>query len=233
MKKLSIFFILFCIYVIVGQEKVRVISAAIEAKTLKGKEYITANGTVLYDVNSGKLITHFFKPLEQLSITNYNGEFVQYYKGNNTVSQKMNPEFSSKKSIFYLFLNGKSTDMDLKNSGYVLRKTKNEEGMIITTWQPGKNSNTQSSRIELVHEKSLPIYMGIYDKKGKIGLKVYYSNYVSVSGVMIPQSITEIEFESPKDSIITTREYKDFKVNKNADITYLNYKVPTNAKPVK
>ena len=75
--------------------------------------------------------------------------------------------------------------------------------------------------------------MGIYDKKGKIGLKVYYSNYVSVSGVMIPQSITEIEFESPKDSIITTREYKDFKVNKNADITYLNYKVPTNAKPVK
>jgi hypothetical protein len=50
---------------------------------------------------------------------------------------------------------------------------------------------------------------------------------------MIPQSITEIEFESPKDSIITTREYKDFKVNKNADITYLNYKVPTNAKPVK
>jgi hypothetical protein len=231
MKKL-ILLLLICFNIAFGQEKVNLISSHLESRTLKGKEYITVKGTVLYDAISGKLITHFDKPLEQITITNNNGEYIQYFYSNNSVSQRMNPELSSKKSIFYYFLNGKQKDLDLKENGYKLSNSKIENGMNITTWVPSNSVNVASSKIELVHEHNVPIFMGIYNKKNKLSLKVFYDDYVLVNGVKWPQQITEIEFESPKDSIITTRKYTNFKVNKQADARYQNFKVPSNAKPI-
>lgn len=232
MKWMFAFVAIFSFFILKSQETVKMVSASMEAKTLKNKEYITVKGEVYFDGVSGKLVSYFYKPMEQITITNFNGEYTQYIHAKNAVIQKMNPELSSKNSIFYYFLNGKTSDLDLTSNGFKLTKTKNDNGLVVTTWVPGKTTATEAGKIELVHENKLPIYMGVYDKKNKLSEKIYYDNYITLNGVKWPQSITEISYESPNDSVITKRTYSNFKFNKEVDKKHFGFKFPSNAKPI-
>ncbi len=51
--------------------------------------------------------------------------------------------------------------------GYTLKATGFEDGLKITNWSPPMQLATQVSKVELVHEKGNPIYMGYHDTQRK------------------------------------------------------------------
>lgn len=212
------------------QNAINRISFDFEVKTLKDGKYVTLNGQVYCSTENGKMVTRFTKPAEQIVITNAAGQFRSYDPKNNTILQDEGMAYSSSYSFFYSFLSGKTQDMGLGLQGYTLKNTKSENNMIITTWRPKPDVQGLASKVELVHEQHLPIYMCFYDQKEKPEQKIYYSNYQKTGTVFFPLIVTEFDFIPKGDSVITKRIYANSRINQNVSNEYLDYIIPANAK---
>ncbi len=206
------------------------ISLDMSAKILNKGKYVAVSGQVFYKKSGGLMVTKFLKPSESVTITNANGEMKIYDVKANTVLQMQGLDFSSDNSFFYYFLCGKTQDMGLKSTGFKLESTKIEDGMVVTQWVPEKGGTNELSRIEMVHEKYKPIYMALYNVQKKVIKKTYYTNYNKIQDISFPLNITEFNYDIKGDSTITRRLYSNVKTNKEVDETYLNYKIPSNAK---
>ena len=209
------------------------ISVSMVAKSLHNGKSVTANGEVFFQTNGGLMVTHFTSPFDQVVITNSKGEYKNYDIKNNTLAQSQGLDYSSKNSFFYCFLSGKIQDMGLLSFGYTLKNTRMEDKMVITTWLPPVNTDIPLSKVEIVHENFLPVFMGFFDKTGKPVNKVYYSNYQNTQNIQLPMNITEFQYLSDGDSVISKRIYSNIKINEQVDNTYLHYKIPSNARLVK
>lgn len=206
------------------------ISMKMVARSLHKGKSVTANADVYYQTSGGQMVTHFTFPFEQVVITNSKGEYKNYDVKNNTIEQSQGLDYSSKNSFFYCFLTGKTYDMGLASFGYLLKDTKFEQEMVITTWHPPADSDIPLDRVEIVHENSLPVYMAFIDKNGKPSTKVYYSGYHDLQTIRLPLNITEFQYLPDGDSIISKRIYSDIKINEQVNNSYLDFKIPANAK---
>jgi hypothetical protein len=200
----------------------------LEAKTLHQNKSITARSTVFYKTASAQMVTHTTYPARQVTFTNKFGEFKHYDFTTNSVSLQQGFELSSENSIFYTFLSGQTNDVGLGKAGFKLKSTKTENKMIITRWN--NPSQPDKGEVEVVHENNLPIYICFYDKKQKPLHKAYYSNFQYIGSIKIPFTITELEFISDLDSIITRKKYSNLKTNNDVSDEYFNFKIPANAK---
>ena len=209
------------------------LSLNITARSLQSGKSITAKGEVYYQVAGGLMVTHFTSPVENISITNANGELRIYDPKSNTVMQKQASDFSSENSFFYFFLSNKTQDMGLAAAGYKLKDTRFEDKMVITTWLPPEYLKSEFSKAEIVHENYKPIFMAFYNPKGKPAIKVFYSGYQNVGDISIPVTVTEFQYLAKGDSVITKRTYGNLKTDAEVDIKYLNYKIPANATVLK
>lgn len=214
-------------------QSVSKISLKMTAKVLRNGKYVVSKAEVYYRVLGGKLITHFTYPYENLVITNSKGEYKIYDKEANTVTQSQGAGYSSENSFLYYFLSGKTQSMGLRSSGFQLIDTKIEDNLVITTWSPPFNLSSEFSKVELVHENYLPVFIGFFDVEGKPIQKVYYSAYQQIDIYKLPMNITEFQYLAGGDSIITKRSYSDVKINEQVDDTYLSFKIPVNAKLIK
>ncbi|MDQ3192434.1 MAG: hypothetical protein M3Q58_12645 [Bacteroidota bacterium] len=212
------------------QRSLNKLSVTMEVKTLHKGESMVAKGTVYYKPAGGLLVSHFTHPSENISITNANGEYKIYDYQSNEVTQAQGQEYSSKNSIFYSFLSGRSRDMGLNALGYKLKETKFEDKLVITVWQPPVNLESSISKVEIVQEDHKPIYMGFFNAHGIPVQKIYYSKFTTISGFNFPLSITEFQYLETGDSIISKRVYSDVRVNEQVEDKYLDFKVPMGAK---
>jgi outer membrane lipoprotein-sorting protein len=215
------------------QQKLDKISLDLISKTLYQGKSVSLKSEVFYKSVGATMVTHFTSPKEKIVITNGNGEYKEYDFKNNTVTLLQGIDLSSKNSLFYSFLSGSIGDMGLKSLGYKLINTKVEQKMVITTWVPEGENSVKTKKAEIVHENYLPIYLAFYDINDKPMHKSFYSNFQQVGSVKMPFTITEFEYLSPTDSVITKRIYSNLKTNALVDDNYLNYKVPANAKVIR
>jgi outer membrane lipoprotein-sorting protein len=215
------------------QQKLDKISLDLISKTLYQGKSVSLKSEVFYKSVGATMVTHFTSPKEKIVITNGNGEYKEYDFKNNTVTLLQGIDLSSKNSLFYSFLSGSIGDMGLKSLGYKLIKTKVEQKMVITTWVPEGENSVKTKKAEIVHENYLPIYLAFYDINDKPMHKSFYSNFQQVGSVKMPFTITEFEYLSPTDSVITKRIYSNLKTNAQVDDNYLNYKVPANAQIIR
>lgn len=215
------------------QQKLDKISLDLISKTLYQGKSVSLKSEVYYKSVGATMVTHFTSPKEKIVITNGNGEYKEYDFKNNTVTLLQGIDLSSKNSLFYSFLSGSIGDMGLKSLGYKLANTKVEQKMVITTWVPEGENSVKTKKAEIVHENYLPIYLAFYDLNDKPMHKSFYSNFQQVGSVKMPFTITEFEYLSPTDSVITKRIYSNLKTNALVDDNYLNYKVPANAKVIR
>jgi outer membrane lipoprotein-sorting protein len=215
------------------QQKLDRISLDLISKTLYQGKSVSLKSEVFYKSVGATMVTHFTSPKEKIVITNGNGEYKEYDFKNNTVTLLQGIDLSSKNSLFYSFLSGSIGDMGLKSLGYKLINTKVEQKMVITTWVPEGENSVKTKKAEIVHENYLPIYLAFYDINDKPMHKSFYSNFQQVGSVKMPFTITEFEYLSPTDSVITKRIYSNLKTNAQVDDNYLNYKVPANAQVIR
>lgn len=209
------------------------VSLTMIAKTLEKGKYVSIKADVFYRVSDGRMVTHFTQPFENITITNPLGEIKIYDPKENAVVQMQGVGYSSKNSFLYNFFSRQTQDMGLGKEGFKLASTRLDKKMVITTWQLKENMQSPVGKIELVHENFLPIYMAFYSHKNKVAQKIFYANYKNVADFKIPFNITEITYPEKADSIIARRQYSDPKTDTQVDLTYLDFKIPANAKVVK
>jgi outer membrane lipoprotein-sorting protein len=209
---------------------VQKISARMTTKSAQKGATSMVQADIFYQ-SSGKMITHFFDPVEYYMINTAKGEISVYDPKKNTVKQQQNYLYSTETSQLYYFLQNKKTDLGLKTMGFVVNSTRFEEDLMITRWNVPPSMTKMLREVELVHRGSNPIYMKYVGKDGKNAKKVFYYNYTSLSGLDFPQTITQIDFVG-KDSIVTKTTYSDIKVNQMVDDALLNYTIPPTAKVI-
>jgi outer membrane lipoprotein-sorting protein len=214
------------------QQKIDKISLDLISRALHNGKSVSVKSEVYYKSIGATMVTHFTSPKEKVVITNGNGEYKDYDFSNNTVTLMQGIDYSSKNSLFYNFLAGSTGDMGLKASGFRLSDTKIEKKMVITTWVPVGENSAKIQKAEIVHENYLPIYVAFYGPNNQPLQKSFYSNYQQVGSVKMPFTITEFEYMSPTDSIITKRVYSNLKINTQVDEKFLDFKIPSSAKVV-
>lgn len=191
----------------------------------------TIKATVYYTA-AGKMVSHYYEPTELLITNNKNGDISVYNFKDNTISQKQNFMLGTDQNQLFYFLENNKTDLGLTKMGFLLKETRFEDGLKISVWIPPLNLVRQISRVELVHEKNNPIFLGYFDIKGRVIKKNYFYDYRQVASVSFPTNVTQITFENAKDSIISKVSYSGFKLDNEVSEEYLNFKIPDNAKTV-
>jgi hypothetical protein len=205
------------------------VSSGFVMRQVKNKQMVTIKGEIFYNTN-GNMVTHFSFPQDYVLLANVKGEAKMYITESNTVKIFQNTFFSSSTSPFYYFLNGKTTDMGLNTAGYSLISSKVDKETIITYWEINKpDMENEVKTIQLVHKKTIPVYMDYRNVKGEVLRKMYYYDYTTLEGITFPQAFTEILYEG-KDSSVSKTTYAGFKINEAANSSYFDFKIPVNAK---
>jgi outer membrane lipoprotein-sorting protein len=209
------------------------ISLSMETKILKNKKVLTITADIYYQLSTGVMVTRYMKPMEYIFISNPKGEAKVYYPSTNEVLTKQSLEFDTEKTMLYYFLSGKISDLGLNNLGFTITNTKFDEGMTITSWKPPSTLISQFSKVELVHENFIPIYIAYFNPKGNLEKKIYYYEYEYFGNISLPTKVLECVFTSKTDSTLNRISYSNIKTGASAVSEYFNFKIPANAKVIK
>lgn len=189
-------------------------------------------GTLYYSV-TGKMVTYFTEPSEIVILNNSKGEVTIYDKNSNTVIQDQNVSYSSKTNELYYFLTNKQQSLGLDEAGFTLENTSFDDDLMVTTWKAPMEMSKYFSTIKLVHRQENPIFAEYKDGEGKVVKKVYFYDYQYINGYNFPLSVTQIDYKSANDSIMSKTTFSDFKFNDEVADDFMNYQVPASAKPMK
>ncbi len=199
-------------------------------QSLQGGKTASLNAELFYQSVDGKLITKLDGQLNQVMITNRQGELTIYNPDENSVYRAQSLEYSSENNLIYFFLNGKIQDLGLSEMGFTLQKTEFADGLMITEWMPPASLNQMFSHIKLVHEDYMPIYAAYHDAAGNVVKKVYYSDYEIYTDIILPMTLTEFNYLPSGDSIINRVRLSDVRLNRRAVSSWFDFEIPEDAK---
>ena len=202
----------------------------LESRQLQGGKVASVEARLFYEAWDGKLITKFEKPAGQVMVTNRHGELTIYDEKENSVYRTQSVEYSSENNLVYYFLSGRTQDLGLREMGFTNSRTDFEDGLMITRWNPPSSLTHLFSHIELVHDDYMPVYAGYYDAGGKLVKKVYYDEYEIFSDLILPRSITEFNYLASGDSIVSRVQLSDIRINREAESSWFDFKVPDDAR---
>ena len=203
-----------------------------ESRQLQGGKVATVEARLFYEAYDGRLITMFYRPAGQVMVTNRHGELTIYDEEDNSVYRTQSVEYSSENNLVYYFLSGRTQDRGLREMGFSNSRADFEDGLMITRWDPPSSLNHLFSYIELVHDDYMPVYAGYYDAGGKLVKKVYYDDYEIFSDLILPRSITEFNYLASGDSIVSRVRLSEIRMNRQAESSWFDFKVPDDARIV-
>lgn len=210
-------------------EKLEYISATYKEKIIENKKIIVVEGETYFRYKDYLLVTNILKPIKSFTRVNFYGDIEVYDFEKNTVFIEKSNYTSSQQSYLWYFLTNNYSDMGLAKSGYSLKDTKMEDNALVNYWIPKINNGIKHILIAF-NKKQLPIYQEIISSKNEVKGKIYFMNYHQLSSnVIIPTKIVDIYFKSKKDSVISIKEYSNFKLNQQVNPEYFNFKIPANA----
>jgi hypothetical protein len=201
---------------------------SVDVKTVQvaeGKRVTTERS--IYLTSDGRMIAEQHRPVHLISLANSIGEMRIYDPRKNEVAMVSDKELASGKEIVAMFAWGTYNDMGLPAYGFRQSNVRYEDGLTIKTFTPKSHANI--SEVELVFQNLLPICMIYYDSKLQPVRKVYFSNYKH-DRIPMPMRITEIEYSSPRDSVVRLSTYSNLLVGPRANSPMFDFQVPANAK---
>lgn len=191
----------------------------------QGKKITTSRSLYLHP--DGRLVVEQHAPLHLISLTNRLGEMRIYDPSNNQVAAINNREMASNKEMVSIFSSGDYADMELNNYGFAQSDVRNEDGLIIKTFNTLGNTNGVHT-VELVFQKQVPICMIYYGGGGEVMRKVYFSRY-EYGRIPMPMRITEIEYTSPQDSLVRLSTYTNLLTGREASSEMFDFQIPADA----
>ena len=201
-----------------------------EVKTLYGGKVTTVSSKV-YCSSSGRLVQEFKSPSPYYTITNPDGEFKLYIPGTNEVYSERKEDFSDRDDLLYLFMTGRTDDMGLGLYGYKLSSTVTEDGGLLKRTYIPSAPGKGVSKVELVLENYLPIYLAYYDQGGAVVNRTYLSSYTRFQKLVLPLRVTSVQYTSKKDSTLVRTIYSNVRIDPEDPM--FDFRVPADAKPAK
>lgn len=225
---------LFLIFIVskAHTQLVRKVSATMTMRTAHKGKTTNTRAELSYST-SGRMVTLFPKPAELYVFNNGNGELRVYDPTKNTVLQQQNPTYSTETTQFFFFLHNRKADLGLSSMGFSLGQTKFENGVMITIWKSPTPMAKNIKRVELVHKGQNPIFMKYVDPSERTIKKVFYYDYIKLGNIDFPQTITQIDYLTLRDFIVTKTAYGALKVNEQVTDNLLDFTIPNNAKVIK
>ena len=208
------------------------VSADVVIQSLAGGKTMRFNSKVYYNPVNGQMVQHFISPRNYYILSNKKGEGKLYFPEKNSVSYRMGDMMNSENSSLGLFMRNSTQDMGLSVLGYGVDNTRFDGEYEISTWRTTKVSDSPIDKIELVHSRFKPVYMCYYDKKGSVLRKVFYYNYIEFGAVSVPGKITEIDYLSETDSVVTRTMLSNLSAIEETNAE-LNITIPANAATIK
>ena len=208
----------------------RRVAADVEVKTLYGGK-VTSVSSKMYCSSSGRLVQEFESPSKYFTVTNPDGEFKLYIPGTNEVYSERKEDFSDRDDLLYLFLTGRTDDLGLGLYGYKLSNTVTEDGGLLKRTYVPSVPGKGVSKVELVLENYLPIYLAYYDKSGAVVSRTYLSSYTRFQILMLPLRVTSVQYTSKKDSSLVRTTYSNVRIDPQDPM--FDFRVPADAKPAK
>jgi hypothetical protein len=213
-------------------QNVRKVSATMTMRTAHKGKTINTKAELCYST-SGRMVSLFPKPSELYVFNNANGELKVYDPTKNSVLQQQNATYSTETTQFFFFLHNRKADLGLSSMGFSLGETKFENGVMITIWKSPTPMAKNIKRVELVHKGQNPIFMKYVDPSERTIKKVFYYDYTKLGSIDFPQTITQIDYVTARDSIVTKTAYGALKINEQVTTNLLDFKIPANAKITK
>lgn len=215
-----------------NQYVLKKISMDMYTRTTHGGKMSVTKAEIYYN-SEGRMVSMYSEP-DKIYISNTKkGDVIVYNFRDNTVLQRQNYLFSTENNQLYFFLENNKTDLGLGRMGFKITDTKFENGLKITTWIPMKQMQDHISKVELVHKKNNPVFLGYYNSVGKFQKKVYFYGYEKYYGVSLPTKLTQISFTTPNDSIVSKTVYSNVKLDDQVSDDGFNFIVPPSAVPLK
>ncbi|HAA19346.1 MAG TPA: hypothetical protein DCR93_10150 [Cytophagales bacterium] len=188
----------------------------------------TVEADVFYNLD-GRMVSFYTLPQEYTIISNRQGAIQIYNPEAHTVMQQNSLAFSTENSQLYFFLQNRAYDLGLGAMGFTNRNTTYEEGLMVSEWLPPVEMAEQLSQVKMVHEGPNPIYVEYQQPDGSVLKKIYFYKYHAVGNQQFPQAMTQIDYFSDSDSLLTKTEFTDFKLDADVDRDRLNFTVPADA----
>jgi outer membrane lipoprotein-sorting protein len=209
------------------------ISMDMEVRSASGRNSIRSKASIYY-TSEGKMVSYFAEPQEMVVINNRKGEITAYNPADNTVFKQQNYTQGTETDQLFYFLDNKRSDLGLTAMGYGVKSTKIEDGLKVTEWSPPVNLSGSIKKVELVHERGNPIYLGYHAANGAIVKKIFFYNYEKVGDyILLPKAVTQIDFKSPTDSVVTKTVYSEFRLNQQVLDDKLSFEIPADAKLIR
>lgn len=213
-------------------QNVRKVSATMTMRTAHKGKTINTKAELCYST-SGRMVSLFPKPSELYVFNNANGELKVYDPTKNSVLQQQNATYSTETTQFFFFLHNRKADLGLSSMGFSLGETKFENGVMISIWKSPTPMAKNIKRVELVHKGQNPIFMKYVDPSERTIKKVFYYDYTKLGSIDFPQTITQIDYVTARDSIVTKTAYGALKINEQVTSNLLDFKIPADAKITK
>jgi hypothetical protein len=207
-------------------------SIEMESKRLNNNKVVKIRAEVFYKFDEQTMIMHYLYPVDYMLVTNSLGEAKVYFPAKNEVMIQQDPLYSSENDVIFSFLSSQINDMGLQGNGFILKESRRENGLMITSWIPPAHLLNQVSRVELVNENFLPIYISYFGPKGKMFKRTYFSKYNSTRNTPFPERITEIDYLSTGDSIMSLKTYSNPKFENFSGTAAFDFVIPPDAKRV-
>ncbi|MCL2417380.1 MAG: hypothetical protein FWD02_05540 [Bacteroidales bacterium] len=202
-----------------------------EVRRVQGGQAVTVKKSIFFSPN-GRMVVHFTHPEEYFLITNRFGEARIFNPQTNEVMVINDRSLSSDVIPLFYFLNNQTTDLGLRDLGFTLTNTRRDGNFLIRTFTPPAQLRANLSRVEIVHENHLPIFVAHYNTNNQIVRRMFFSNYERFNALSLPQRITEITNISPTDSIVSRLLYSNIKVGADATSPKFNFTIPSDARVV-
>jgi hypothetical protein len=206
------------------------VSVEAEVRQVNKGQSVTVRKEIFLNAD-GRMVVRYVHPEEYYMITNTFGEARIYHPRTNEVMVVNDQLLSSRSELVFYFLTNQTEDFGLRSLGFSLANTRVEDNMIIRTYRPN-DSRSNHSKVEIVHENHLPIYIAYYDTRNRMVEKLYFSDYQKLPFAAIPRRITGISYPTANDSIVSRTLYSNIKAGKDAVSPYFNFTIPPNAKQV-
>ncbi|HBO74072.1 MAG TPA: hypothetical protein DD653_05220 [Marinilabiliales bacterium] len=202
-------------------------------KRLHQQKVVSTTSEILVNTDNGEMIIHYKEPHNFYVFTNKLGEMQVYYPSKNEIMRQQNFLFSSENDPIYQFFSDQSQDLGLSDMGFTLKNSVLEDHYLVTEWIPPVAYMQHILKAILVQEDYLPIYISYINSSEKVKQKIYFSEWNINDRGVYPQRITQIDYITEKDSIISKKSYSNLKIGSEAERFFPKITIPNDAKLVK
>lgn len=189
-------------------------------------------GTCYYDVRIGRLIYDIRFPEKERWIFT---DSTQWIVRNDSVIEVLPASIRPELSVMHLSLKQELSHYGLKNSSFTVSEVKQEQGLVITTWEPPTGAAKKMGKVATSTKNKQLQGVLFYHPKGQIIRKQFYKNYIILQGLPFPTEVIDIVYEEGKE-IWQQTTYSNVILNDTKNTTIYNYMprfFPAGKKPVK